>query len=145
MTSVLEELRTLEQRLMDRLAELQPLVDEYEELQRLADRLGVTAAAPPTPAREAAKPHRAPRSRRTTPARRRGTGGATSRSRPGGTQATGRERRARVLELIGEQPGITVPDLSRTIGVEPPSVYRIVRRLQQEGAITKQGKSLELT
>ena len=36
MTSVLEELRTLEQRLMDRLAELQPLVDEYEELQRLA-------------------------------------------------------------------------------------------------------------
>jgi DNA-binding IclR family transcriptional regulator len=49
-----------------------------------------------------------------------------------------------VLDLIAAQPGITVPDLSRAIGVEPPSVYRIVRRLQQEGAITKEGKSLAL-
>ena len=130
-----------------RLEELQPLVDEYEELQRLADRLGVSvprAHAREKPAPEAAKPRPAARPRTTTAARRRGSGGASSRSRPGGTQATGRERRARVLELIREQPGITVPELSRLIGVEPPSVYRIVRRLQREGTVTKQGKALEV-
>jgi len=30
------------------------------------------------------------------------------------------------------------------IGVEPPSVYRIVRRLQEEGTVTKEGKALQL-
>jgi hypothetical protein len=143
MSSVLEELRSLEQRLVDRLEELQPLVDEYEELQRLADRLGVSVPRAGAAA-AAPEPRPTPRSRATPPARRRSRGGTASRSRPGGTQATGRERRARVLDLISAQPGITVPDISRAIGVEPPSVYRIVRRLQEEGAITKQGKSLEL-
>ena len=45
--SVLEDLRAVEQRVAARLDELRPLVDEYEELMRIADRLGIEARRAP--------------------------------------------------------------------------------------------------
>jgi len=121
--SVLEEIRVFETRIVARLSELQPLVDEYAELQQAAARLGVEF--PPA--------GRTRRSRKTS-----------TRTRPGGTQATGAERRARVLELIQQRPGISVPEISAEIGVTPPPIYRVVRKLLADGAVKKDGKALQL-
>jgi DeoR/GlpR family transcriptional regulator of sugar metabolism len=72
------------------------------------------------------------------------TRGSASRRRPGGTRATGRERRDRILQLIRERPGITVPDLAKELNVDAPPIYRVIRKLQAEGTITKDGKTLRM-
>jgi ribosome-binding protein aMBF1 (putative translation factor) len=138
--SVLEDLRGIEDRLVARLQELRPLVEEYAELQRVAERLGVDVDAAPTkpPARRR-KPTAKPAARRPRRKRR-----ADSRKRPGGTQATGAERRERVIALIRERPGISTPEIAADIGVDPPPIYRVVRRLQADGVIKKDGKALQL-
>jgi DNA invertase Pin-like site-specific DNA recombinase len=129
--SVLNEVRALEQRVVRRLGELRPLIEEYNELKRVAERLGVDV--------DAAKP--APKPRKRTPTRRRRPA-KTSRRSAGGTRAVGAERRARVIELVEGRPGITVTEISRELGVEPPPVYRVVRKLQADGVVKKEGKGL---
>ena len=192
--TVLDDLRLMEERIAARIAELEPLVQEYNELQQIAERLGIdreraaaaaakkTAAKPkakaaapepkpvpapppvakaepvtPTPAAEpkaaakakpkaAAKPKAKPKApaKRKPAAKRRATKGAAVRRQPGGTQKAGAERRERMLDLIRERPGITVPDLSEALEVDAPSLYRVVRKLQSDGTIAKDGKSLRL-
>jgi predicted transcriptional regulator len=66
------------------------------------------------------------------------------RRQPGGTQRAGAERRERMLALIRDKPGITVPELSEALNVDAPSLYRVVRKLQSDGAISKDGKNLRL-
>ena len=48
--SVLDDLRAAEQRVADRLKELEPAVAEYRELEAVAKRLGINAAEPSEPA-----------------------------------------------------------------------------------------------
>lgn len=140
MVSVLNDLRGIEQRVAARLEELRPLIEEYEELRRIADRLGLDVdAAPKQPARAARAERKVAAPRRT---RRRAT--TSGRRRAGGTRATGAERRARVLELIQQRPGISVPDISKELGVDPPPLYRVVRKLQADGVIKKEGTALRL-
>jgi hypothetical protein len=141
--SVLEDLRAFEQRLVARIAELQPVVEEYEELKRAAERLGIdvtTASGQPRqrPRAKAKGSSRTPR-RRVKAAASRGSSGLR---RPGGTRATGAERRERVLALIAGKPGITVREMSEEMGVDAPQLYRVVRKLQSEGRIKKEGTSL---
>jgi hypothetical protein len=135
--SVLEDLRGIEERVVARLKELRPLVDEYAELERVAARLGFEV-----PSSTTARPASARRGRRKPAAR--ALRKLDTRRRPGGTQATGAERRARVLELVKERPGITVPEIAGEIGVDPPPIYRVIRKLQAEGVVKKEGKSLAL-
>ena len=143
--SVLNDVRELEQRVASRLRELQPLIEEYEELRRVAERLGIDveaagrARARTTSAK--ARPKRAAKRRPTA----RKPAPSSARRRPGGTRAAGAERRSRVLELIERRPGITVPEISRELGVDPPPLYRVVRKLVAEGTVKKEGKSLQLT
>jgi DNA-binding MarR family transcriptional regulator len=47
-----------------------------------------------------------------------------------------------VLGLIRERPGITVSEIAKETGVDAPSLYRVVRRLQAEGTINKEGREL---
>ena len=93
--------------------------------------------APAKPKAAAAKPKAAPK--------RRAAKGAAVRRQPGGTQRAGAERRERMLALIRERPGITVPELSDALDVDAPSLYRVVRKLQSDGIVAKDGKSLRLT
>jgi hypothetical protein len=136
--SVLNDVRELEQRVASRLKELQPLVEEYNELRRVAERLGVDVEAAGRPRARTAKAGGGAKRR---PAARK----PSARSRPGGTRAAGAERRSRVLGLIERRPGITVPEISRELGVDPPPLYRVVRKLVAEGTVKKEGKSLQLT
>ena len=140
--SVLDDVRGLEQRVIARLRELRPLIEEYEELNRIAGQLGLDPDAAP-PSSPAPRRRSAGRSRKAAPKPAARTRPRTStRRRAGGTRATGAERRARVLALIEQNPGISVPEIAKDIGVDPPPLYRVVRKLQSEGVIVKDGKEL---
>jgi Winged helix-turn-helix DNA-binding len=142
--SVLEDLRGIEERVVARLRELRPLVDEYAELEQVAARFGFQVPTSTTASRAGGA--RGRRKAVKSAPRRRSTSSSTAdgRRRPGGTQATGEERRARVLALIEQKPGITVREISSDIGVDPPPIYRVVRKLQADGLIKKEGTALTL-
>jgi uncharacterized membrane protein len=169
--SVLDQFRNAEQRVAERLRELKPLVEEYQELEQVARRLGLnvnedaTAQDGQRPASAAnaqghqpdakikarsaastreesggaapAKRSAATKQRRAARASRRsGNGG-----RPGSNRASRREED--VLRLVEERPGITVREIAKEIGVDPTGLYRPVHKLEQEGAISKQGAGLQ--
>lgn len=127
--SVIDELKGLEDRVAQRMAELRPLVDEYRELEQVAQRLGVSpSVAADTP----------PRPRRT---RRRAR--ASARTNAGGNgSGRGNGRRDQLLEMVKARPGITVREVGSELGVDPTSLYRIVHRLEQDGALQKRGREL---
>jgi hypothetical protein len=130
--SVIDDLKGLEDRVTRRMTELRPLVDEYRELEQVAQRLGVTpAATADTPAPP--RPRRA-RRRRTSAAAR--ANGRTA----GGGRSNG--RRDQLLAMVKARPGITVREVGTELGVDPTSLYRIVHRLEQEGALQKRGREL---
>ena len=136
--SLMEDVRSLDRRIEKRLRQLEPLVDEYNELQKIAGQLGLDERSQPA--------RRAPR--RQSPRRRaaRRSGPAAKRTRAaatGGTRAMGAERRARILSIIAERPGVTVAELSQELGVERTSIHRIVRKLQQGGEVAKNGQHLQ--
>src|SRR3954447_25275747 len=135
--SVLDELSDLRQRAVDRLKELEPLVAEYQQLQAVLAKLGTDDL----PGRAAAKPA-SPR-RSTTRARK-----ATARRSSGGSRrrraAAPGSREADVVRLVGERPGISVPEVARELNVDPTGLYAIVRRLTARGRMRKDGTKLEL-
>ena len=126
--SVIDELKGLEDRVARRMTELRPLVDEYRELEQVAQRLGVTPpVAADTPPRRRAR-------RRARP--------AAAPTRNAGTRARANGRRDQLLAIVKERPGVTVRDVGAELGVDPTSLYRIVHRLEQDGALQKSGREL---
>jgi DNA invertase Pin-like site-specific DNA recombinase len=130
--SVIDELKGLEDRVARRMSELRPLVDEYRELEQVAQRLGVSAAAA---AAGADTPARPPRARRRARATTRSNGSAPRAGRSNG-------RRDELLAMVKARPGITVREIGTELGVDPTSLYRIVHRLEQDGALQKRGREL---
>jgi DNA-binding transcriptional ArsR family regulator len=134
--SVLDDLRGLETRVASRMKELRPLVEEYHELERVAQRLGLRSD--PAPAT-------APRNNgqgSTRSARR-----ATRRAKPSGTRRRARpaapgERRQQIIDAVSQRPGITVREIGVQLGVDPTSLYRSLRALESEGVIDKRGREL---
>jgi hypothetical protein len=118
--TVVDDLRSLEQRVIARLEELQPLVEEYKELEDVAKRLGIDT--------ERAAPARAP-------------SGKSSRRRRRTAAAPG-QRRDQVLAMVKEKPGVTVPEIANSLGVDPTGLYRVVRTLQNDGQLKKEGRAL---
>jgi len=138
--SVIDELKGLEERVAQRMQELRPLVDEYRELEQVAERLGVPAK---DGADTSAPPRRATRRARSTrraAATTRSTAAATS----GRSRGRGREngRREQLLSMVKARPGITVREVGSELGVDPTSLYRIVHRLEKDGELQKNGREL---
>ncbi|MDP2712329.1 MAG: ParB/RepB/Spo0J family partition protein [Solirubrobacteraceae bacterium] len=50
------------------------------------------------------------------------------------------KRRGRVLELIAEHPGITIPDLADAIAVKQGYLYRLLPALLDDGLVRKDGR-----
>ncbi len=146
--SVIDELKGLEDRVARRMQELRPLVDEYRELEQVAARLGVPAATEtPAPRRRTARRRATARAgapgtaRRTNAAAANGTAGTVATKRSGG-RARVAGRRDQLLEMVKARPGITVREAGAELGVDPTSLYRIVHRLEQDGALQKRGREL---
>jgi hypothetical protein len=109
---------------------------------------GTRASAKPAAAAKPAVPAR--------PARRRGAASksaAASKAKTGATSAAAvkaasdgklpGKRDEDIIRLVAAQPGITVAQVGKELGVDSTGLYRVVRRLQASGHIRKQGVALQ--
>jgi len=80
-------------------------------------------------------------------------GSTNSRARPrAGAAASGTRRRARrgrrggatranqALELVRSRPGITIPEIAQSMGIEPNYLYRVLPKLANEGQVKREGQ-----
>ena len=167
MTDFLDEKR---REINDRLAELKPLIDEYNRLEAAATALaGVRGSAPASSSRRrrcrrAAPARRGPgrpRGSKTTTGKRRGrppgsknakkttaaapaaeatSTAATTTRRRAGRRKGSGTRAAQALQYVTGQPGITIPELAAKMGIKQNYLYRVLPGLEQEKKIKKQGR-----
>jgi transposase-like protein len=138
--SLLDEVRGLETRVVDRIRELEDAVSELEDLRKVAKRLGLDMSPPRVTSAKRAHPAR--RRANARGAKRtavRATRGATSGAKNGTSR-----RRDDVLRLVKDHPGTTVSEIGQRLGVDPTGLYRVVNKLQTEGAITRDAGKLRL-
>ena len=155
--SLVDEARTVRQRIADRLAELEPLAREYEELKQLAAEMGVEQLPAATSGTRAAPSSASPS---------RPGSGSSSRSASTSASASrrsGRPRRApasrdkrenaaagpqsneltqRVIEAVRSEPGKTVAEYAAALQVAPTALYRPVRQLTTSGDVVKRSRQL---
>ena len=165
-TTVTDFLDEKRREINDRLAELKPLIDEYNRLEAAATALaGVRGSAPRAAAAAPAAPAAAAPARR-GPGRPRGSKSrkaaatpraaaapaaasagstpatstsATPRRRAGRRKGSG-TRAAQALSFVTGQPGITIPELAAKMGIKQNYLYRVLPGLEQEKKIKKQGR-----
>jgi hypothetical protein len=110
-----------------RLKELRPLVDEFHRLEAaeraLSGMEGKPAAAGTTRRRRAAASS---------------SNGRRGRPRGSGTRA------AQALQLVEENPGITIPKLAEAMGIKQNYLYRVMPGLADEGKVVKSGRGWHL-
>lgn len=121
----------------NRLNELKPLVDEYRRLEAATAALdGVPASngtAPPVIERAAARAT-APRAKTSKPRSR--SAAAGRRGRPKGSGARG----AQAVDLVKENPGITIPEIAEKMGIKQNYLYRVLPGLAKDGLVKKEGR-----
>jgi CRP-like cAMP-binding protein len=110
-----------------RLKELRPLVDEFHRLEAAERALSGMDAKPAAAA---------------APTRRRRSS-ASSNGRRGRPRGTG-TRAAQALQLVGERPGITIPELAEAMGIKQNYLYRVMPGLAEDGKVTKSGRCWHL-
>jgi hypothetical protein len=113
--------------IQNRLKELRPMVDEFNRLEA-AERALAGMDSKPAPAAAAA------------PTRRRRSTATTRRGRPRGTGT----RATQALKLVGERPGITIPELADAMGIKQNYLYRVMPGLANEGKVRKSGRGWHL-
>ncbi len=141
--SVLDHFREAEQRVAQRMKELEPAVAEYRELEEVAKRLGIDPAASNAPSRSQASERR--RSRRTSTNSSPASSAARKPTSRRGSRrgAASGQRQQQLLELVRSRPGITVREAGTELGVDPTGLYRVVSRLEKSGDVRKNGRQLE--
>jgi hypothetical protein len=109
-----------------RLKELRPLVDEYHRLEaaeRALSGVGGGTATAPAPSR-----------------RRRSSSSPSSNGRRRGRPRGSGTRAAQALQLVTDNPGITIPELADRMGIKQNYLYRVMPGLAEEGKVTKSGR-----
>jgi hypothetical protein len=112
-----------------RLKELRPLVDEYQRLE--AAERALSGVGSSTSANTATA---------TTSRRRRSGSNNGRRGRPRGSGTRG----AQALELVGQRPGITIPELAEAMGIKQNYLYRVMPGLAKDGKVRKSGRGWHL-
>lgn len=85
-------------------------------------------------------PGRPPGSRNASPTRtraRRSTNGRKTRRTRG--RRGGNTRANQALKLVAERPGITIPEIAKSMGIEPNYLYRVLPKLASDGQVRKDG------
>lgn len=110
-----------------RLADLKPLIEEYERLEAASVALGPPRSKP-------AKPKAA---RRPRPNANAATRKIARRRKPK------REWSGQTMTIIHENPGIGIPTIAERIGdgVKHNHLYAILRQLSAEGLVVREGRS----
>jgi len=114
-----------------RMKELRPMMAEYQRLEAAATALaGVSPSSTSVP--QATRPQvRAAKSTRKT----NGTSTGGRRGRPKGSG----KRADEALALVTAQPGITIPQIAKRIGIKQNYLYRVMPNLAKEGQVKKDG------
>jgi len=154
-------LREKHKEITARLDELKPLVDEFNRLEAAATALAKvigSAASEATSAAAATVTHRRKRGRPTghkkvgrpkTKKVGRPPGTTTKAAASTAAPAAGRRRagrrkggkRARQAQaLIRANPGITVPEMAKKMGIDGTYLYKVLPPLEQAGKIRKEGR-----
>lgn len=136
--SLVDEARTVRQRVADRLAELEPLVREYEELEQLAAEMGLERSSSAA-AVDRAEPLATQQPRRSTRARRAPARRNQARS---DDPAGAGDLATRVVDAVRAAPGKTVAEYASDLDVSSTTLYRPVRQLTTSGAIVKRARQL---
>jgi len=105
------------------------------ELKQELARLEAARAALVGTRRGPGRPRGSANATRTT--RRRSANGRRTRSRG---RRGGATRANQALELVRGKPGITIPEIAKSMGIAPNYLYRVLPRLQQEGQIKRDGQ-----
>jgi ribosomal protein S25 len=147
----------------DRLAELKPLVEEYQRLEAAVAALDGLGRSAPAAAPAAAAPKATRKAARKVPGRRgpgrpRGSKTKTKKAAaatpavaaaPAGRAGTKRKagrrkgsgtRAAQALSFVQAQAGITIPELAAKMGIKQNYLYRVLPTLEEEGKVSKQGR-----
>ena len=119
-----------------RMKELRPLVDEYRRLEAAENALSGVGAPAGSSGGGSAAPSR--RTRRSS-----GGGGAGGNGRRGRPRGSG-TRAQEALKLVGEQPGITIPEMASAMGIKQNYLYRVMPTLAEEGRVVKSGRGWHL-
>jgi hypothetical protein len=127
-------LKTKREEIAARLRELEPLVEEYRQLEAASAAL----AGLPGAARAAVRaPRRGPAPARATRAvRARKSAGASRRGRPRGSGT----RALQTLELVKSKPGITIPEIATAMGIKQNYLYRVLPGLEKDGKVLKRDR-----
>ena len=104
------------------------MVDEYHRLEAADTALAGVDAKPATSA---------------APARRRRRSSSSSNGRRGRPRGSG-TRAAQALQIVGERPGVTIPELAEAMGIKQNYLYRVMPGLAEDGKVTKSGRGWHL-
>jgi len=113
--------------------ELEPLVDEYRQLEAAAAALAGLPGATP---RAAARAPRRGRTAARPAARTRKAASAGRRGRPRGSGT----RALQTLELVKAKPGITIPEIATQMGIKQNYLYRVLPGLEKDGKVVKRDR-----
>lgn len=80
---------------------------------------------------------RGSRNTRTTTRARRPTNGRRTRRTRG--RRSGNTRANQALKLVSDKPGITIPEIAKSMGIEPNYLYRVLPKLASDGQVRKRG------
>ena len=108
--------------------QLRALKDETSRLEAAR-----AALAGPTGRRGRPSSNGTARTRARSTSRRNGRP-ATPRSRGGNTRSN------QTLELVRENPGITIPEIAKAMKIEPNYLYRVLPRLESNGQVKRDGQ-----
>jgi hypothetical protein len=69
--------------------------------------------------------------------RRRASTAQRTRARRG--RRGGNTRANQALQLVRNKPGITIPQIAQSMGIEPNYLYRVMPKLVEDGRVKRQG------
>ena len=64
----------------------------------------------------------------------------TAAPRTRSTRRGGNTRALQALELVRNQPGVTIPELAKAMEIQPNYLYRVLPRLASEGQVKRDGQ-----
>jgi predicted Rossmann fold nucleotide-binding protein DprA/Smf involved in DNA uptake len=128
MADVLSEIRS---GLEKRLRELEPLIEEHEQVRKALDALKGAGTS-------------AQRAVTTAPKRPRSTKTGTATRGPGRPRGTG-GRAQEALKLVHKHPGITIAEMAKRMKIQANYLYRVLPHLEKDGKIKKHDKGYHPT
>jgi len=126
----------------DRLRELKPLLDEYEQLETAAKALGGLAGrtSPRAAVNGRRKRGRARASRSVRGKAAVAPKSGTPAKRPPGRRKGSGTRAAEALAVVRAQPGVTIPELAAKMGIQQNYLYRVMPSLERDKKVRKRDK-----